>query len=364
MVSEHHHGLRFDIYERVHLPEGILGIKELDEVELVPHIQVMQQGEEAVLRGNLLLNGSYVDEQNTANRTLEHLIPVEITLPLNRVGNVGEITVDIENFDVDLLSTRSLNVTGVLSLNGIDAREAQPDIWQQSEEEVIFIHEAEERLTAAAPQQPAQQQIRAEEPTYSGFFPGMVPGQQEAAEEPKEPEAEAAEEEANMEYELDPEEQEDSLFHVSAAVVEVVPNGANNASPDQQAVYSEEKKEMKIAFGSKGGQEAEEQKVYGLKSLIHAPGSSPSDTNRKQAVPEQAASEAPSADALEWKKVLLSSVSDQQQFRKLRMYIVQKDETLESIAKRYELNPREIAIFNRLTEHQVNVGQVVRIPVK
>ena len=40
------------------------------------------------------------------------MIPVEITVPLNRVSSLDDIAVEIENFDVDLLSKRSLNITG------------------------------------------------------------------------------------------------------------------------------------------------------------------------------------------------------------------------------------------------------------
>ena len=36
-------GLRFDIYERVHLPEQVKGIEQLDQIELLPNIQVQTQ---------------------------------------------------------------------------------------------------------------------------------------------------------------------------------------------------------------------------------------------------------------------------------------------------------------------------------
>lgn len=45
---------------------------------------------------------------------------MEITIPLSRVNRLEDIAVEIENFDVDLLSARSLNITGVLSLQGIE----------------------------------------------------------------------------------------------------------------------------------------------------------------------------------------------------------------------------------------------------
>lgn len=53
------HGLRFDIYERIHLSEELPGIAELEEVELIPDIQVIQREDRAELHGQLLLTGLY-----------------------------------------------------------------------------------------------------------------------------------------------------------------------------------------------------------------------------------------------------------------------------------------------------------------
>ena len=139
-MSEQQPGLRFDIYERVHLQEDLAGIQELNDVELLPHIQVITLDDQAILKGNLLLTGNYFSEEGSTPRSLEHLIPVEITLPLNRIHRVEDIQVEIENFDIDLLSARSLNVTGVLSLQGVEIVSAPLESWRE-EEEVTFVHE-------------------------------------------------------------------------------------------------------------------------------------------------------------------------------------------------------------------------------
>ena len=139
-MSDQTSGLRFDVYERVHLPDEMAGIEELEEIELVPRIQVLQQGEQAVLKGNLLLSGIYNAQHTAESQSLEHRIPVEITLPMNRVESLDDISVEIDNFDVDVLSARTLNITGVLSLNGIRLEsepEAEP-AWR--EEPFTVVH--------------------------------------------------------------------------------------------------------------------------------------------------------------------------------------------------------------------------------
>ena len=140
------YGLRFDIYERVHLSDELVGIDQLEEVELTPHIQVLPAGEQVTVRGSLLLSGAYIGtSEDRRSQSLEHWIPVEITLPLNRIRSLDEVRVDIENFDVDLLSTRSLNITGVLSLRGIQVEQSGSSTWEP--EQFTVVHEANDFST-------------------------------------------------------------------------------------------------------------------------------------------------------------------------------------------------------------------------
>ncbi|RIE03884.1 hypothetical protein [Cohnella faecalis] len=50
-MTDQSNGLRFDIYERVHLPDEVAAIEELEEIELVPHMQALPQEDEVLLRG-------------------------------------------------------------------------------------------------------------------------------------------------------------------------------------------------------------------------------------------------------------------------------------------------------------------------
>ncbi|SFK70148.1 stage VI sporulation protein D [Paenibacillus sp. 1_12] len=344
-MAEQQNGLRFDIYERVHLSEGVAGIKHLEDVELVPHIQVVPQGDQALLRGNLLLSGTYVDEQDAVNRTLEHLIPVEITLPLNRVHRVEDIAVEIENFDVDILSARSLNITGVLSLNGLEEVIVAPsadEIWHNNSDEVLFVHEA------PTPARPDTSVPFLTEDNYAQSIQERSPSSA-YNDPPNDTNELTADAEDEAEEWLDDESDEalDVFQHQQADIYEA-------------SYAAEDKKEPRVAFTGKPSDSPEPVKPFGLTSLLQ---SSSSVKAEQRLAESEAASNAPSpGDRLEWKKLLLSSTSEKQEFRRVRLCIVQKEETLEIIAKRYELNPREIALFNRLAEHEVSVGQIVYIP--
>ncbi len=138
-------GLRFDVYERVHLPDDVAAIDELEEIELVPRIQIVQQGEQVLLKGHLLLTGVYrAENELDADQALEHWIPVEITLPMNRIHRLDDISVEIDNFDVDLLSARTINITGVLSLLGIELDQPRDQDQWPREEPFTVVHKREE----------------------------------------------------------------------------------------------------------------------------------------------------------------------------------------------------------------------------
>ncbi|NTZ17161.1 LysM peptidoglycan-binding domain-containing protein [Paenibacillus sp. JMULE4] len=368
-MTNQHNGIRFDIYERVHLSEGVLGIKELEGVELTPHIQVLPQGEQAVLRGNLLLTGTYVDEHDRPEQTLQHLIPVEITLPLNRVQHVEDIAVEIENFDVDLLSERSLNVTGVLSLGGIEiVSRSESELWREAEEEVVFIHEVSEHRSGVQDEWPSAINSAAEAIPQREQAPASEVRQE--ADEPinrHEPVAKTSEpvkeekpvQEPKAAETAKPEEK--PVQDLKAAEAAKTEDFAAEAETD-----TDEKKELKVAVGSKKTSEAPESstepvyKSFGLASLLNFASKKSDSRPPEDGQPTQ--QELSPSEKAEWKNLLLHSDREQQQFKKLRMCIVQKEETLETIAKRYDLNPREIALYNRLGEGELTEGQIVYIP--
>lgn len=364
-MAEQQPGLRFDIYERVHLQEDLAEIRELNDVELVPHIQVITLDQQAILKGNLLLTGSYLSQNSEEPRNLEHLIPVEITLPLNRIHRVEDILVEIENFDVDLLSARSLNVTGVLSLQGVEMVSAPIEDWRE-DEEVTFVHEAEEVRGEPAPQAEVQEPEQSQEPL-------QVPVQvEEPAKAPVQtqvpvpfPEQAAVQEPLDASPQPVSSGQEESAPEAEIVKAELEQEQTEwkvETDPEEGTVLTEEKKELKVAFGKKAN-EAVEIKPYGIKTLLSKAGALLQSEKKREDLQERPSlAEEQKADAVEWKRLFLQTDDGKQEFRKLRMCIVQKEETLETIAKRYQLNPRELQLLNRLGDQELTAGQVIYLP--
>jgi len=77
---------------------------------------------------------------------------------------------------------------------------------------------------------------------------------------------------------------------------------------------------------------------------------------------EETEREVSGSDDIQWQNLFLGSSSEKNQFRKVRLCIVQREETLETIANRYQLSAREILLHNRLAEQTVEEGQILYIP--
>lgn len=469
-MSDQKNGLRFDVYERVHLPDDVAAIEELEEIELVPRIQVIEQGDQAILKGQLLLNGVYRGhDAEDSPLVLEHWIPVEISLPMNRVSQLEDISIEIDNFDVDLLSARTLNITGVLSLRGIitEPIEEEQETWDAEtfiaiherefiEAEVVEEEEREEYdqsfvqspyitvesvdsdnwsvpssefdagvQAEAAPEFQFQREEEESEPEAS-FTSAHAQTMAEAYEES--PPAFSEEREPQFEAQFEPSyEQQDNHqdepqpfaeqpyvqqrdqdhaqqfaqdFDPSSAQLVAEPfsepfeppavqqQRAQESAPAQQPVQQQEpqfeqqqesfaqrqpeqersKQPLNVNVSSnQSGADAEQASQVGLMTILES-------SKREQAVREAAVQSAAKQEAsepartqgaedeIEWKNLFLSKKADEREFSKIRVCIVQKEETLEQIAMRYSLNPRDLLIHNRLHESAISEGQVLYIP--
>nr|WP_258383004.1 LysM peptidoglycan-binding domain-containing protein [Paenibacillus sp. S25] len=433
-------GLRFDIYERIHLTEEAAGIAELEEIELLPRIQVVTHGDHAALRGHLLLEGVYrTPEQFTSE--LHHLIPVEITIPLNRVGRLEDISVEIENFDVDLLSLRSLNITGVLSLHGVESSHAEETaVWL--DEEFTVVHAPEHPVQSlSADEEHRQAEAYSTNDSTSDYVTDpessyRVPAQQEPVSwEPLSEdhgEQKSSSEQQAYESAVDPnrfyepwtgkavEDSSPEVKHehgspevwgfqqeeawtggnepkVSSASPNVVydpllsephpatesevylepqleasqvdnfdfrPEASEQVNHEAHDTFTEDKPEMRVALNSKKDEGADEPDPVVYSSLLQSSRSVKEAEYQQQLEQEPQDQDQKAEEEREnakWKNLFFHT-QDETPFRKVRLCIVQREDTLETIADRYQLSTRELQLYNRLAEHHVEEGQVLYIP--
>ncbi|MFC5468324.1 LysM peptidoglycan-binding domain-containing protein [Cohnella suwonensis] len=410
-MTDQRNGLRFDIYERVQLPDDAAAIEELEEIELVPHMRALPQNDQVLLKGHLLLSGVYKAQDAGEASQLEHWIPVEISLPLDRIQSVEELAVEIDNFDVDLVSNRSLNVTGVLALRGLQVQTPQSPVWR--DDSFTVVHQAEPE--GADQERPAYESYGNE----AASSPSAEAGNFELSEQDREEDwglqAEvdqatsdpAAEngwlsmfqhlEEARQPAVLQPESpaQQQQPVQQPQSQQQSQPrqspygdvtaerlSDAGFLQPEPQryeepTAPAEEKADLRVALGGKAldssaqqSQQAQQaQSGVGLLSQLGDKGAKREAELRLQeaAIAEEKALAAKnnpqsSGDELEWTRLFLNAGAQAQSFRKVRMCIVQREDTLDAIASRYHVQARELQLYNRLHEPYLSEGQVLYIP--
>lgn len=415
MVDNRSSVLRFNIAEKVRLVEQAASIHALEEIELIPEVEVNIRGEHAVLKGYLLLTGAYsgiVDRQRRqGSSTMEHRIPVEITLPVSRISREDNILVEIENFDVDVLDPRTIFVTGSLTLSGVNTSNPAADTADHEEgsDEMVFVDTADaddmdgsdERVTvavgtnsdeevaegreqelpstsfavegsattdvdvsggeavsaAAARSETAGADDAVEADGPSGAVAGASHPSGGAAGASRSARALAAEASAST---------EDTVGATAAA------DGApQEASPAQGAVEAAEPKpaQLRVAFGSKkgGGEDAPINLASALSRRASVPGGD-DDGGDAEAAEEPAEAAVDPQDArgggfLDWARMLRRGEELPNRSTKVRIGLVQSDDTLDRLSERFGVNPKELALLNRLApDEELRAGQVLYLP--
>ncbi|WP_438347123.1 LysM peptidoglycan-binding domain-containing protein [Paenibacillus sp. FA6] len=394
-VFDQSYGLRFDIYERIQLSEEVAGIAELEEVELLPHIQVINQDEEATLRGHLLLTGLYRGEgEEEGTQRLEHYIPVEITVPLNRVSSLNEIAVEIENFDIDLLSKRSLNITGVLSLRGIESPGEDISAWNA--EEFTVVHAPDWEAFQNSSSRPPGEDIVYEDQVGNEWLELSEPidGQDAQANISAlhmDEEGLARLKDHSNVWQIKTEDdqelssptlnslQDEQLLNEANAEREPSLNSSESGLLDEDSFLAagisesaqveeiDEKVELKIALGSKKEPTTSRQDQVGLSSILNSSRARSLRDLEQQVQEEQLQAREVNNDhavneEVEWKSLFLGGTSEKTPFSKVRLCIVQREETIDLIADRYQMSSRELLLYNRLSEQTIEEGQILYIP--
>ncbi|MGZ0052699.1 LysM peptidoglycan-binding domain-containing protein [Brevibacillus gelatini] len=150
--------LSFAIKETIFLSSDRAGIGELQELELVPDVEVLENDSYVSITGCLQLVGKYepIREAAEANsggtetlveavtfppfrkevsgegqygweEQISHRIPLNITIPLDRIAEIGDIYAIVDSFDYKLESPHQMLIDADLKIMGIRLGENQVD---------------------------------------------------------------------------------------------------------------------------------------------------------------------------------------------------------------------------------------------
>ncbi len=344
------------------------------------------------------------------------VIPVEITLPSDRV-DVDRIAAEVESFDYQVLSPFELQIEAVLAIDGLLSDPKKDEAYQDSVVSFAGSSVLSEKgggMDAEEEESPGEVHLihvdyggepagKREEPDTQAAEIQSLPQESSAAGDEGEEWAESrAEEDGAYPFAVESSSSGESPAEWSPdspAFADIdFGKGAGAEVPDQEGEKGVRDREeaaereplSRVRFGFQPEEEDFDEAFQLAKKLLRKP--SPDEFGPDRAAADssaqeetwgeeagkseeesaESAEETVSADVreseqgtgegegLHWARQFLGEKEDT--FVKMRMVIVQKGESLESLADRYGVSASSILRLNDLESGQLEEGQIVYIP--
>ncbi|WP_144524053.1 LysM peptidoglycan-binding domain-containing protein [Bacillus pumilus] len=413
--------LQFSVEESIYFKSG-QEVSELLSISLDPDILVQEVNDYVSIRGSLELTGEYninqeellgelssyasyreadevkVREDGTAE--LLHQFPVDITIPKNKISHLNDVFVFIDAFDYQLTENRLLTIQADLAIEGLlDEETPQATV----EEPYEFVHRSEEEYDGMTydyqlqPEDEEQEELQDDEREINedqvvlqNDSRAEEEEQEEAQEEEIEIELVSREEETEdleeseelMETEsqeevalgyrslheaqvqeppffeppklLEEEKREDTFFEVE---VRKDPEAAEEQEEmvqpypvfESPAYHVEEEQEAQDDTYQLGRlYEREAPKVYEL-------------AQEEEEFEEDVRETSGSENSLYLTK--LFAKQEEEDFSRMKICIVQQEDTVDRICERYQLNVQQLLRTNSLSvDAELEEGQILYIP--
>ncbi|OIK16953.1 stage VI sporulation protein D [Bacillus sp. MUM 116] len=358
MSQENQSSLRFSLEESLWFRKG-QEVEELVSISLDPDITIQENDQYVTIRGSLELTGEYksfeeidtseqeqaasqkyverVNEQDEGVCQFSHRFPVDITIPNNRIQSIYDIDVLVESFDYSLPERSCLKLSAELTISGLYGNEEQLEAQMEEQEpelEVLHRSQYENDEDEEIFQQPVQANPFAEPFLFEA----------EARKPREEEKKEAFLQFPNFSYQSQDYEPVEPYqpswnfqesrsegnhpFEVVEEIAEIAEIHAENDHFEEDVTIAEESSSSSEQAPKQGKKKKAAKKKSMTLTEFFA---------RKEDGAEQA---------------------------KLKVCIVQKGETVESLADRYDVTVQNLLRVNNLELNQeVYEGQVLYIPV-
>ncbi|MEK5305159.1 LysM peptidoglycan-binding domain-containing protein [Bacillus altitudinis] len=400
--------LQFSVEESIYFKNG-QEVSELLSISLDPDILVQEVNDYVSIRGSLELTGEYninqeelmgesssyasyrqadevkVREDGTAE--LLHQFPVDITIPKNKISHLNDVFVFIDAFDYQLTESRLLTIQADLAIEGLlDEGTPEPLV----EEPYEFVHRAEEEYGdvtyeyQAQPEYEEQEMLPREEHEENAEQQAAL--QHEARTEQEEDEIdietvmveEAEEEEEEYEEEevgyrsfpeaqvqeppffdppklLEEEERDDTFFEVEV-----------RKDPEAESKEEEEAPPAYPAFESPTYQmeqtQEERDDSYQFERLYEREAPKVYESAQEAEEFEHDQREASGSENSLYLTKLFAK-QEEEDFSRMKICIVQQEDTVDRICERYQLNVQQLLRTNSLSvDAELEEGQILYIP--
>lgn len=363
-VTEQQSKLLFSIEESVWLNRG----EEIDTVlgmSLEPDIVIKDEGEEVVIKGGLQLSGEYkpleendslgqrlfprnmTDDRTTDRKKLTHFLPIDVTIPRNRIDNLNEVYVQVESFDYDLPEKSCIQLSAEISIGGMVQQNEEKQV-QVPKETPAVATDAQTSFLYEAKRKPALNMKSANiwnEKNKDDRTPGALLFNQETEEDIDQVALEHKEKE---EVPVRQEENRKEKMEIEEKQAEIEADIEEKEEGEEEVTSESTEPEESVTFDRQ--METEDELIEEEIEM----------EEEKAAQPEEKRQSHQEENALYLTKVM---ADEEERFTKLRMCIIQENESLETIASRYDVSTSQLIRMNRLHEEQVEEGQILYIPI-
>ncbi|MCQ6278279.1 stage VI sporulation protein D [Bacillus sp. EB600] len=358
MSQDNQSSLRFSLEESLWFRKG-QEVAELVSISLDPDITIQENDQYVTIRGSLELTGEYrnsaesnssEDENQSAQKYVQtveerdegicdfsHRFPVDITIPNNRIQSIYDIDVMVESFDYTLPERSCLKLSAELTISGLYGTQQN-----ESKEETQNF----EVLNRVGEQQPVED----DEHSYDTENSSKDDQHLFVAEARKQ-----AEEESIAEFSAYPN------FPYQSSHEEFTEPVANHYTD-----RNEEAREVEITSEDHKHKMVE---IVKTEVIMAEESSSSSSSSTSEALPKKTFKSKVIEKLTKKKSMSLTEffarkeeVGDDQ--AKLKVCIVQKGDTLDRLAERYDVTMQNLLRVNQLELNQdVHEGQVLYIPI-
>ncbi|EZH66861.1 hypothetical protein DH09_02660 [Bacillaceae bacterium JMAK1] len=395
MTQEQPSALTFNLEESVWLDQGER-IQTILGLELEPELLIEEDEHQVSIKGGLHLFGQYVPfEQEevfqdyegggkphridsvrtteTGERELKHFFPIEVSIPLNRIQSVDEIYVQVDSFDYDLPEPSCIQLAADVTISGMkdvqETHQAEKTIADPPEPFPTFSHEVKIPNTESEATREADEEVEEEEYEFEEVEQEEYEfeEQTEAEETYRTNEGETFDHDSELETAADvdeeleddhivsEEEHEDTYAHQVEQEVD-----SNTSFPVRLHQREEEDSNDETRALSEAYEEALEDESAHMSHGAYR--EDVEDEEQEAPKAEKPVKEKKRENALYLTEML--DKGDRETFTKMKMCIIQENESLDTIAERYGLSVQQLLRWNSMDLNHVEAGEIIYIPVQ
>lgn len=390
---------------------------EIVSLELIPEVDVLEDEFFVNIRGYLVLSGRFETEQEEEESLdlessslaeqlqfdplhvqpkeiyqqeyrgkIKHRFPFDVTVPANKISNLNDVYVQVEQFDYTITDGHRLHIKTDISITGIESEtEETSEGKTEKKEKVSGKNSLSPSLDVTAfrnnENKEPKQELKevSKETETSKVWDDFLPPKEETKQEVK-----GQEEELIVELKEEVKEEPKAEIREEEPK-EVIPaeKWQERLLPEEttiEASLEEQQEERPEVLGEEGtlkeADEAEEKVVPLITQEIKTTfNSKPEERERDSTEVSQSKDETEEEEVQGEGQTTNRTVSfltklmehgnegeEQTRTSQLRMCIIQHNESLEDISKRYSLSVYEIMKVNRLETDQTSKGQILYIP--